>query len=167
MAYFPLIFLKFKWEMGQIFAAFSEYLNFNNIASMPSTHLLLFFEFNAFHFNAWLDIFYKSNEHKCLLKKTSEFRVLITLVSCTWYEYLWTYGSGKTFLLTQTHSLSYWFLKFMLTKELGIRLICRIFFVFYLKKWKAFNWKLKSKYLSYTKYVQKIDQSAMQEKICS
>ena len=80
--------------MGQIVAAFPEYLNFNNIASMPSIHLVLFFEFNAFPF--WCktrDVL----QIKCLLKKTSEFRVLVTL-SCTLYEYLWT---GKTYLLTQ------------------------------------------------------------------
>ena len=30
MAHFPLIFFKFKWEMGQIVAAFSEYQDFLN-----------------------------------------------------------------------------------------------------------------------------------------
>ena len=75
--------------MGQIVAAFSEYLNFNNIASMPSIHLLLFFEFNALPFWCKSNVCWKRHQN-------SEYG-LVTL-SCTLYEYLWT---GKTYLLTQ------------------------------------------------------------------
>ena len=96
-----------------------------------------------------------------MLKKTSEFRVLVTL-SCTWYEYLWTYGSGKTFLLTQWNNTAHFYntlnylinaqpllliFKIRVNQGTGylLRLICKIFLVFYLKKkGKHFieNWKV-------------------------
>ena len=141
---------------------------------MPSIHLLLFFEFNALPF--WC----KSNV--CWKRHQNSDYGLVTL-SCTLYEYLWT---GKTYLLTQwieitlrlftILSLNYLInpqpllliLKILVNQGAGLDWFAKYFpSSDRMKSIKLTNEKQISIIYVPNMYMQNIEQSAMQEKICS